>query len=174
MRGLVGPTGGLEQASEISRYGGAAGRLRALNLREESGSALALLPAFALVVILALGFVVDGASAFLAQRELVSKVSGIASDAAELAFEVDHFHQTGEVRIDGIRAEAEVRRKTSQLSLRNVDNLEIRDVRIEGESVLVTVEGDVDLIFAPAMPFLAESAHLTVDVRSSVETAELQ
>lgn len=107
-----------------------------------------MLPAFALVIIMALGFVVDGASSFMAQRALVSQVSAIASDAAELAMDSGYFYRTGEHRIDGAVATAEVRRRVAELHPANVENIDLRGVRIDGTSVVIDLEADARLIFA--------------------------
>lgn len=140
----------------------------------ERGSALAMLPAFALVIIMALGFVVDGASSFMAQRALVSQVSAIASDAAELAMDSGYFYRTGEHRIDGAVATAEVRRRVAELHPANVENIDLRGVRIDGTSVVIDLEADARLIFAPAMPFLDSTTHISVNVRSTAELDDVE
>jgi len=75
----------------------------------ERGSALLLVPAGILIVIILAAITVDASLAFMAERSAASIASAAANDAASLAIDIEHFRETGEYKIDpDIAATAEV------------------------------------------------------------------
>ena len=68
--------------------------------RDERGSALLLVPAGILIVILLGAIVVDTAVVFLAEREAEAAAAAAANDLATLALDEELLRRTGEYEID--------------------------------------------------------------------------
>lgn len=69
----------------------------------ERGSTLLLVPVGALIVALLAGITVDGAAAFLAQREAEAAASAIANDLVSLALDETALRRHGTYRLDAAR-----------------------------------------------------------------------
>jgi Flp pilus assembly protein TadG len=67
--------------------------------RKERGSALVLIPALTLIVLLVAGLIIDSAIGFAAKRDLVEAVSAAANDAAN-GFNDESFFAEGGVALD--------------------------------------------------------------------------
>lgn len=121
----------------------------------EKGSALVLAPAGFLILLLLASISVDSAIAYSGRRQLENAVSAAANDAATAAI-LDGMGgatlQAGdEARPDALRAE--------QIANRSVmhsysGGLKVRDVVVvvNGQTVMVRASGNVDYIFARAIP----------------------
>lgn len=122
--------------------------------RHERGSVLMLMPAAVLIVILLGAIAVDGAIAFLGEREALGLATAAANDAAAAALDQDRFRDTGEFTLDHDRARriVEANLAASSSELHDV-TVEVTFPVIDGtEGVRVEVAGSVDYVFAAAIP----------------------
>lgn len=128
--------------------------------RTESGSALLLVPAGVLVLLVLGAIAVDAAVAFLGQREVSNAAAAAANDAATAALSDRAFYTSGVLEVDsGLAMEVAERSVTA----RTARGVEVVDVAVEadGGRVCVTVRGRVPYVFAGALPFVAGSARVT-------------
>lgn len=130
----------------------------------DCGSVLLLFPAGILIVLLLGSLAVDSALIHLRQRELMDAATAAASDAANIALDVEHYRATGQRRLDAARAVRAARESLAareilvdlaappRIRLRSIDevevHLELRVVRIFGSlvpagrrSIVVTATG---------------------------------
>lgn len=124
-------------------------------MRREDGSALMLMPAAVLVVLLLAAIAVDGAIAFLGERELADLTAAAANDAAVGALREEEFYRCGALVLDAGRAEDIARTVVAARSRDAVTITAIRATlgRAEGvPTVEVRATGTVDLIFSPTVP----------------------
>jgi hypothetical protein len=128
----------------------------------ERGSALMLVPAAVLVLVILGAIAVDFSVAFLGQRELTSAAGAAANDAAT-AIAKGRFYQgagggaAGEVVIDADRAARVV---DEALVARAPRGVTIDGVTVDptGGQVCVVLTGRVDYVFAGTIPGMADSA----------------
>lgn len=135
----------------------------------EDGSALMLVPAGVLVLILLGAIAIDSAVVMLAQRDLQHRTAAVANDAVALSVDEEIFYDEGAVRLSPERA-----RTYAAASFSDANRPEhyrawgveavAGDLRIE-----VRAWADVSSIFLKAIPGMAESTR--VEARS-VATAE--
>jgi Flp pilus assembly protein TadG len=122
----------------------------------ERGSALMLMPAGVLVLIILGAIAVDFTVVFLAQRELANAAAAAANDAATAALSESAFYGAGQLELDPTRAREEVvasfGRRAANVVEGQVTSVQVDDV--DGQAVQVTVraQASVDLIFSPAIP----------------------
>jgi len=129
----------------------------------ERGSALLLMPAAVLVMIVLGAFAVDAAVVFLAEREVANLAAGIANDIAGAALDREDFYAGAggdrDVRIDPDRA-----REVLELSLGAYQPDYLRDLRPlalsypADDEVAVRIGASVDYVFSSALPRAAEGA----------------
>lgn len=125
--------------------------------RPEQGSALMLVPAGVLILIMLGAIAVDSAVGFMAQRELSSLAAGVANDVAGAAVSDPAFYEeTGTIRIDTAAADARADAARTSSGIRGVRDLDVRAV-VRGDQVCVTAVATVDTIFAKAFPTLPDS-----------------
>lgn len=118
----------------------------------ERGSVLMLMPAAVLVFLILGALAVDYGGVFSTHRDLANAAAAAANDAATQSIDLDHFYETGELRLVPERAWSIAERS---LAARGLDRLdaEVIDVRIEdGASVIVTIRGRAKYLFAKAVP----------------------
>jgi Flp pilus assembly protein TadG len=131
-----------------------------LKRRSERGSALMLMPAGVLILVVLAAMTVDSARAFQAQRELADVASSVANDVATEALVLDgeDFSATGRIRVDEHRAEAAARSILAARAQDDLGRIELVSVGVSdpppGEAPVVTVvlRASVDTIFARAVP----------------------
>ena len=142
--------------------------------RAEGGSALLLMPAAVLVLIVLGAIAVDFSIAFLAQREVADATAAAANDAAS-AIDEDAYRSSGELRLDLARAQGVAQaaydaRRATYLQSQPVD---VREVPCDDEPAVVCVEvrarASVGYVFSKAIPGAPNSASV-----GAVSTAELQ
>jgi len=120
----------------------------------ERGSALLLLPAAVLVMIVLGAIAVDFSIAFLGERELAGATAAAANDAAARAVSNRAFYREGVVILDAATA-GELATDEVRSAL---DPQRYHDVRVTvgvapGENrVIVTAFAEVDYLFARALP----------------------
>lgn len=135
----------------------------------ERGSVLMLMPAAVLVFLVLGALCIDYGGAFVASRQLNNAAAAAANDAAVRSLDLQHYYDTGEVRLlEGAArdiAEASVAAK----GLEHLE-AEVEDVQVVGTTVTVTVRGRASYLFARAVPGGTDG----IDVRASAraEAAE--
>ncbi len=140
----------------------------------EQASVLLLMPAAVLVVLVLGAIAVDGAIAFLGEREVADIAAAAANDAAVLALREETFHRCGSLQLDPGRAGQVAR---TVVAGRGSDAVQVDDVEVSvaasgaSPAVSVTIRGHVDLVFTPALPGAAGTRR--VEARSVVIAAPL-
>jgi Flp pilus assembly protein TadG len=131
-----------------------------------------LMPAAVLVFMILGALAVDYGGAFVAHRDLANAAAAAANDAATQSLDLSLFYETGEIRLVPERAWAIAEQS---LAARGLDRLdaEVSDVRIEdnGTSVVVTIRGHADYLFAKAIPGGREGIDITAS--SAAHAADL-
>ena len=127
--------------------------------RTQSGSALMLVPAAVLVLVILGAIAVDFSVAFLGQRELTSAAAAAANDAATAISEETFYGERGDraagsIRIDEGRARRVVDQALAARAPRGVEVID-RTVEPSGGQVCVVLSGRVDYVFARAVPGMA-------------------
>ena len=126
-----------------------------MRAERDDGSALMLMPAMVLVLIVLAAICVDSAIIFLGERELAAAVAAAANDASVAGIDRTAFYRCGELRADA-RAMEEI--ATQSLANRAADavklvDLEVRvDDAVEGPRVTVAATAQVDLLFSSGVP----------------------
>jgi len=120
----------------------------------EAGSALILMPAAVLVVVVLGAIAVDAAVMFLGERELAATVAAAANDAAVAGISRDTFYECGSLRADPV---ASRRIAATSIAARSSDAVKVTDVSVDvtasdPPTVTVSAVGQVELIFSPAVP----------------------
>ena len=129
-------------------------------LRSERGSALLLMPAGVLVVLILGALAVDSAVLFLGERELADLTAAAANDAATAALDAESFYDCGSLQLDEMRAREVVR---AVVGARSSDAVEVSGVSVAVSNdvarpeVTVAAQGTVQLVFTPAIPGAART-----------------
>jgi uncharacterized membrane protein len=137
-------------------------------LRSEHGSALLLMPAGVLVVMILGALAVDSAVLFLGERELADLTAAAANDAATAALDAETFYDCGRLQLDELRAREVVH---AVVSARSSDAVSLRGVEVAVSNnvarpeVTVAAQGTVQLVFTPAIPGTARTR--VVNARST-------
>ena len=137
-------------------------------LRRDDGSALMLMPAGVLIVLILGALAVDSAILFLGERELADLSAAAANDAATAALDPEAFYRCGRLRLDQDRAQAVARAVTAARTSDAVtltDLAAVVDNAAAPPEITVTASGTVRLIFTPAVP--GTSRTRTVSARST-------
>lgn len=120
-------------------------------VRGERGSALVLAPFALLVIVLLAALCIDGSLAFVGQRELAD-LAGDAADNAVSAIDLDAFYGDQGYRINPSGAERIARAVVAAHEDAHVSVLDIRVAVPSDDTVRVVLDGEVPLVFAPAVP----------------------
>ena len=122
--------------------------------RGQRGSALLLVPAGVLVLVVLGAVAVDSAVVLLAQRQLADVAAGAANDGAAAALDDAGFYRGGRLRVVESRAQAAAtasfRRTAPAGMVGPVVQAEV--VGADPPRVRVTARAHVDLVFAPVLP----------------------
>jgi len=124
--------------------------------RSEKGSALMLMPAAVLIVVVLGALVVDNATVWLGQRELGTAAAAAATDAASAVYD-PAFYQSGQVVLDPARAVTVALRSVAAQDLSGVQLTGAPTVEVQGRQVCVTLTGVVRPILGRAIPGFGES-----------------
>ncbi|MCA1844946.1 MAG: hypothetical protein LC792_17485 [Actinobacteria bacterium] len=125
--------------------------------RDDRGSALLLVPAGVLVLVVLGSIAVDFALAFLGQRELSDAAAAAANDAAAAAIADIDFYRAGAITLDSAAAARVAADSITRRAMRGVTVVAPPQVATSGPQVCVTVTGRVDYLFARAVPGMARS-----------------
>jgi hypothetical protein len=122
---------------------------------EEAGTALMLMPAGVLIVLVLGALAVDSAILFLGERELADLTAAAANDAATVALLEEPFYRCGRLQLDEDEARTVAATVTAARSSDAVSLTEI-DVMVDNTAsppeVTVAAAGTVRLVFTPALP----------------------
>lgn len=131
-----------------------------MRMTGQRGSALMLVPAGFLVMLLLGAIAFDLSLLFLRQRQASSLAVDLANDLATLALDEDHLRAAGEYRLDEGAAvelgEALAERSDLEGDLTDMDVAVLSD-----DTVRVTATVRVDYVFARAIPGARSSTHVT-------------
>ena len=138
----------------------------------QRGSALLLVPAGVLVLVVLGAVAVDSAVVLLAQRQLADVAAGAANDGAAAALDDAGFYRAGTLRVAQDRAqaaaEASFRRTAPAGLLAPAVRAEV--LGADPPRVRVTASAEVELVFARAVPGASER----VAVRASSTAAGVE
>ena len=139
--------------------------------RSERGSALILMPAGVLILLVLAAMTIDGAATFLAQRHLSDTADAIANNAATSALDTEAFRMGGSIDnptldLDPVKAQAIADRIVSNIQGKNGLRDVSATVTVDSSSptVEVSVTGTVELVFADVIPGV--STHRIVHAHS--------
>lgn len=140
-------TRGLRQVALRAGGPGPGGR------RSDRGSALALVPAGFLVLIILGALAVDSAAAFLGQRQLDDALSAAANDAAAAVLSNPAFYGSGVVVVDpGAAARVVCQTLGAQLDA-DLSQVHVQ-LAVQGDAVGVRATAEVTEVFGRAIPGL--------------------
>ena len=129
----------------------------------EAGSALALVPAGFLVIILLGGIALDSAVTYLGQQQLHDALTAAANDAAGAAMDNASFYRQGRVVLDPASAAMIVCRTVEAQRFSQLHDVQVL-VETRGPDINVRGSAVVDGVFGRAIPGFA-----TRTVRASVD-----
>lgn len=119
----------------------------------ERGSAMMLMPAAVLVMVVLGALAVDSAIVFLGEREVANAAAAAANDVAGAAIDLDEFYASGAVVLSPQRARQVADASVGAGAPDFLGDLDVDvDVSPSGDTVQVTVTASVRYIFAPALP----------------------
>jgi Flp pilus assembly protein TadG len=136
-------------------------------VKRERGSALTLVPAGVLVLIVLGAVALDLSIAFLGERELANATAAAANDAAS-ALDEDALRAGDQLVLDPRRADIVARRSLAARGRTPVDVDRVA-VDVDGVRVTVRASGTVTYVFAKAVPGAPRRARV-----EAVSTAELR
>jgi hypothetical protein len=116
------------------------------------GSALALVPAGFLVLILLAAIAVDSAVAFLGQRQLGDALAAAANDAAAAAVSDSTFYGSGQITIDPSEA-ATVVCESMAAQRPNLQDIQV-SIAVAGSTIAVRATAQVQEVFGRVLPGL--------------------
>lgn len=122
-------------------------------MRTERGSALMLMPAGVLIVLVLGALAADSAILFLGERELADLTAAAANDAATAAISEASFYECGRLELDEERAYAvaatvAAARVSDAVTLTGFD-IDVRN-DLDPPAVSVAAAGTVRLVFTPS------------------------
>jgi hypothetical protein len=117
----------------------------------ERGSALALVPAGFLVLIVLAAIAVDSAATYLGQQQLHDAVTAAANDAAAAALSNSSFYGSGAITIDPGMANSLVCQSVAAQSYSDVHDVRLF-VAVSGPAIRVEATATVNAVFGRALP----------------------
>ncbi|HVM10173.1 MAG TPA: hypothetical protein VM345_17035 [Acidimicrobiales bacterium] len=120
-------------------------------LRGDGGSALMLVPAGVLVLIMLGAIAIDSTIVALAQRELSNRTAAVANDVAGATADDEAFYRSGEVTLDQHAAERRLATSFSPAAPAPFTAWGGR-ATTAGRSVTVEAWGDISYLFLKALP----------------------
>jgi len=116
--------------------------------RSERGSALMLMPAAVLIMLLLGAIAIDSAIVYLGQRQAYNVAFDAANDAAGAGIDLHAARTRGEIVYDPDRVQALA---AQAVGAAGIDDLELVSARVEGADVVVTVRRTVEHLFVQAL-----------------------
>ena len=127
----------------------------------ERGTALFLVPAFLVIIIMAAGFAIDWSIAFLSEREAAHAASAAANDAAGAAVSKGSFQTGATIEINESQAIAVAEEAVAARASKVLQGIHV-ETSVEGTTVTVIVTAKVATVFSRGLPFVGD----TIDVRA--------
>lgn len=128
--------------------------MRRPRTRDERASAMLLVPTGILIVLILASITVDAALGFMAERTAASIASAAANDAASLAFDTEHFRNTGQYRISSdIEAATDIVTAAAVIQAGDLfidGTLQVRVTVLDESRVQVVVTGEVARLILPS------------------------
>ena len=123
-----------------------------MRVRGECASALMLVPAGVLVLLVLAAIAIDSAAILLAQRELANQTAAVANDITTLAIDDDELYGAGRVTIDADRAAHLVERAFTEppQGARSVEAA--IEVSPDGRTISIETRAEVPWFFARVLP----------------------
>lgn len=134
----------------------------------ERGSAMMLMPAAVLVILVLGALAVDVAVVHLGERQAFGAATGAANDAATYGIDPSSLRRVGEPVIDPARARHAALASLSGEQTLDPDAAPV--VEVEGPSVTVTVTLRVDYIFSQGLPGAPRGTNVTA--RATAEAVQ--
>ncbi len=131
--------------------------------RSDRGSALVLVPAAVLVLVVLGAFAVDRAAVVAEQRTLVSIAQAAAADAASVSVDQQALHATGALRYDLESIDAAIHRAVEA----DAPDATVR-WSVQGRVISVWISQPARLVFGPA---LDRSSPLTITAHATAVLA---
>lgn len=126
-----------------------------------------LMPAAVLIVLLLGAIAVDSAIVYLGQRQAYNVAFDAANDAAGAGFDADVARNKGAIVYDPVRVDAVA---TDAVAASSVRDLRLVSTTIDGDTVAVTVEIEIDHLFVQAFGRDAnEPIRMTARVRGQTQ-----
>lgn len=126
-----------------------------VDMSAERGSALLLMPAAVLVVLVLAAIAVDTTVMFLGERELADLTASAANDAATAALRREPFYECGRLELDQHRAQQVA---ATVASARVSDAVSLTAVEVSADNtadpptVTVAAQASVRLVFSGGLP----------------------
>jgi Flp pilus assembly protein TadG len=140
--------------------------------RDGRGSALMLMPAAVLILMVLAAITVDFSVAFLGERELSNATSAAANDAVAAALDQDALRGHDELRLDQAKAEEVVLRSLAGRSsgLLHIDPADVTIEFPDDLQVRVTAGADVEYVFSKALPGAPDTTHVQATSTATLRT----
>jgi hypothetical protein len=128
--------------------------------RDDRASALMLMPAGVLIVLLLGSIAFDFSLVYLRQRQAQNVAVGAANDAATAGVDQELLRRVGVYEIDDVDA--------TQVALDSIERSDIADIvtideiRVAGNEVTVELTVEIEYVFARALPFAPSSRTVAV------------
>lgn len=133
----------------------------------DRGSALMLMPAAVLIVLLLGAIAVDLGSVRLAQRRLAATADAAANDAATAALDRHTYFATGAYVLDPAAAETVLARSLAAHGLADASVEATITVGPTGDTVTVVLRGRAPYLFARSIPGAEDGAEITATATAS-------
>ena len=147
-----------------------AGRRVRRRLTGERGSALLLVPAGFVALLVLAAIAVDQSMLFGARRQLIDAAASAANDAAAVAVDERAYRGSGGIPVTSARAEAGV---AAALAARDMDDV-VRSVTVadgpDGPEVVVRLETELPSVFARLAPGGYGSVTIRVAASATLDT----
>jgi Flp pilus assembly protein TadG len=128
-------------------------------VHDDRGTVLFLFPAGFLVVLILAALAVDLTVVHLGEREAISAATAAANDAAGYGVDVPRYRETGAIVLDAERVEQAARAALTGLDP-NGRNWNYEVELLGPTTVRITVEGEVEYVFASVIPGGPTSANV--------------
>jgi hypothetical protein len=126
-----------------------------------------LMPAAALIMVVLSALAVDRAIVFGAQRDLVAVAQSAANDGASLGVDLDHLRRDGELAVD----EAAIDMAIAAAVVAAPPGTTVR-WWLQGDDVVVALEHQVSLLFAPGVPGAERSTAVTATASAELRLSD--
>lgn len=135
---------------------------------DQRGSAMMLMPAAVLIVVLLAAISVDRAVVFGAQRELVTAAQVAADNGASLGVDIDHLRSKGQLKPDPTAIERAI-----SLAAVSFPADTTMTWHLEGDVVVVELTREVNLVFAGGVPGASTTEKIRARASAELRLSDL-